>query len=298
MPRRPPQLLDSSYTMSINNIVKESIGIMLLHPTCFHSISFFLFSPLPLSLFISHFLLHCYPQLPTSAITLADHLLGQQEVLPQLQLLSKTVVHIIICFPSSITFGLLGRAATVQVVSDSYHGIYLDRRRLLMRSGWAWVKLLHTTFWEYLIILGLSGIFLSGLALGSNVLVAYGLCSRMVGFWGVLVLLGVPICLAFAHLMAVGNLARVLAMLKPECCGFESLIKANQLMAGRRQTALAMALLSNTGFRLVEHLLEFRMCKGINLWELPVLVSMYSLMLVFDTVMNAVFYYTCKAEDL
>lgn len=297
MPRRTALVLDSVYLMSITNIVRESIGVMLLRPTYFHFISFFLYSPLPISLFISHFLLHCYPQLPSSTITIADHLVGRQKVLPQLQLFSKTVVHIIICLPSSITFGLLGRAATVQVVSDRYHGIVLDRRRLLMRSGLVWVKLLHTTFWEYFIILGLCGLFTCSLVSVPNVLFAYGICSRMAGFWGVLLFLGVPFCLAFAHLMVVGNLAKVLAVLKTECGGFESLMKANQLMAGRRQTALAMALLSNTAFRLLECLLEFRMCKGINLWEAPMLVSMYSLMLVFDTVMNVVFYHNCKPGD-
>lgn len=268
---------------------------MLLHPTHFHSICVFLFSPLPTSLLISHYLIQHFPQLPASTVSMTDHLLGQIGVTPLPKLLSKTVVHIIICFPSSITFLLLGRAATVQAVSDAYNGINLNGRRLLTRSGLAWIKLLHTVLWEFLIVLGLWGVFVASLVLVPSMLFASGTCSRMVGFWTVLAFVGVPFCLAFAHLMVIGNLAKVLASLETECSGLKSLVRANNMMAGRRQTALVMAVLSNTGFRLVECLFEFRMHKGISIWEAPVLVSMYSLVLAFDTVMNVVFYFACKS---
>ncbi|KAF8388997.1 hypothetical protein HHK36_025682 [Tetracentron sinense] len=86
----------------------------------------------------------------------------------------------------------------------------------------------------------------------------------------------------------------VLVVLESECYGYESLMKAKNLIEGRRQTALVMALLSNVGLRLVECLFEFRMCKGMSVWEGPMLISMYSLVLVMETVMNVVFYYTCK----
>ena len=128
---------------------------MLLHPTHFHSISIFLFSPLPISLIISHFLIRSSPRLQLSTTCITDHLLEYYGVLPlpHPHLASKTfnyniqqfvIIHIIISFPSSITFGLLGQAATVQLVSDSYNGIYLNGRRLIMRSRKAWIKLLRT----------------------------------------------------------------------------------------------------------------------------------------------------------
>ncbi|CAB4318824.1 unnamed protein product [Prunus armeniaca] len=290
MSRRTAQVLDSLNSMSTTQIFRESIRVVLLHPTHFHSISIFLFSPLPASLFISHFLLHHFPQIPSSTIKITDHILAH----PLPKLLSKTIVHFVLCFPSSITFSLLGRAATIQAVSDSYNGINLDRRRLLVRSGLNWIKLLNTGLCELIIVLGLLGVLVASLAVVPKILLAWGVCSEVLGFWGVLGFLGVPFCVAFAHVMVVGNLARVLSVLEGECCGFETLIKAKRLMERKRKTALVMALLSNVGFRLVECLFDFRMSKGINLWEGPLLVSMYSLLLVFDTVMNVVFYYACK----
>ena len=116
----------------------------------------------------------------------------------------------------------------------------------------------------------------------------------MLGFRVILGSLGAPFCLAFARLVAVGNLAKVLAVLESECCGFKSLVKANKMMAERQQTALIMALLSNMGLGLVVCLYEFKMSKGISFWEGPILVSMYSIVLVFDTVTTAVFYCACK----
>lgn len=164
-----------------------------------------------------------------------------------------------------------------------------------MRSGIAWIKLLHTSFWEFLIVIGLLGVLVAGLATVPKILFVYGIYgSETLGFWGLLGFVGVPFCLAFAHVMVVGNLAKVVSVLEGECYGLESLLKAKNLMEGRRQTALIMALFSNMGFRLVECVFEFRMCKGISLWEGPLLVSMYSLVLITETVMNVVFYYACK----
>ncbi|CBI28090.3 uncharacterized protein LOC100250739 [Vitis vinifera] len=297
MSRRTTQVLESIHLMNTAQIFREAIRIIFLHPTHFHSISIFLFSPLPISLFMSHFLIHQFPQIPISALKAIDHSLGQHGVLPLPKLLPKTLVHIIICFPSIITFSLLGRAATVQAVSDGYHGINLDRRRLLMRSGLVWVKLLHTSFWEFLIVLGLFGALVASLATVPKILFAFGVCSRVLGFFSVLGFAGIPFCVVFAHVMIVGNLARVVSVVESECYGFDSIVKAKRLMEGRRHTALVMALLSNVGFRLVECLFEFRMCTGMSLWEGPLLVSMYSLVLVLDTVMNAVFYYACKPPD-
>jgi len=273
MPRTAQALLQSTDLMNAAHIFRESIRLVLLHSTHFHSISIFLFSPLPLSLFISHFLVLRFPQIPAaSIIKFPDHLLGY----PLPKLLSKSIVHFIICFPSSITFSFLGRAATVQAVSDSYKGISLDGRRLFMRSGSAWIKLLHTSFCEFIILSSLFVVLVASLAIAPKILFACGVCSKMLGLWGVLGCLGVPFCVAFAHVMVVGDLARVLSVLEGGCSGFESLSKARNLIEGRRQTALVMALLSNMCLRLVECLFEFRMCNGISLWEGPLLVCMYS----------------------
>ncbi|KAK3210756.1 hypothetical protein Dsin_015462 [Dipteronia sinensis] len=155
----------------------------------------------------------------------------------------------------------------------------------------AWNKLLHTSFWEFLIVLGLFGVLIAGLATLPKILFSGG----TFGFLVIVGFLGIPFCVAFAHIMVVGNLAKVSSVLESECYGLESLFKANNLMEGRRQTALVMALLSNTSLRLIECLFEFRMDKGISVWEGPLLVSMYSSVLVFETVMNVVFYYACKS---
>lgn len=163
-----------------------------------------------------------------------------------------------------------------------------------MKSGVAWIKLLHTSFWEFIIVVSLFGALVVSLATVPKMLLAAGICSNMLGFLCALGILGIPFCVVFAHLMVVGNLARVLSVVESECYGLESFLTANKLTEGRRQTALALTLLSNTSLRLVEFLFEFRMCTDISIWEGPILVSMYSSVLVFDTVMNAVFYYACK----
>ncbi|KAJ0089685.1 hypothetical protein Patl1_13212 [Pistacia atlantica] len=290
MARRSSNLFESVYLMNTAQIFRESIRLILLHHTHFHSISIFLFSPLPISFFISHFLLHHFPQIPSLTINLTHPLLGH----PLSKILSKTVLQLVICFPSTVTFSLLGRAATIQAVSDNYNGVSLDGRRLLIRSGMSWIKLVHTSFWELLIVVGLFGALVASLTTLPKILFACGIRSRLLRLLCIVGFIGIPFCVGFAQVMVVGNLARVLSVLESECYGIESLLKAKKLMEGRRQTALVMALLSNLSLRLVECLFEFRMCKDFHLWEAPLLVSMYSSVLVFDSVMNVVFYYACK----
>lgn len=288
--RSDPNLFESVYLMNTAQIFRESIRLILLHHSHFHSISIFLFSPLPISLFISHFLFRHFPQIPSLTINLTHDLLGH----PLSKSFSKTILHLVICFPSTITFSLLGRAATIQAVSDSYHGVNLDGRRLLFKSGMSWIKLIHTSFWESVINVGLFGGLFTSLTMLPKILFAYGIRSRLLRLFCAVGFIGIPFCVGFAQVMVIGNLARVLSVLESECYGIESLLKAKKLLQGRRQTALGIALLSNVSLRLVECLFEFRMSKDVHLWEAPLLVSMYSSVLVFDSVMNVVFYYACK----
>ncbi|KAK6941541.1 hypothetical protein RJ641_026918 [Dillenia turbinata] len=283
--------------MSTAQIIRESIRVLLLHPTRFHSISMLFFSPFTVSLFVSHLIVHHFPHVPFSTLKFIGHIVGQKGlILPKL--LSKTIVHIAICLPSSVTFSLLGRSATAQAVSDSYTGISLDGRRLIMRSGSAWVKLLHTSFWESIVVLGLFGALVAILLTVPKILFSWGICSRMLGILAVICCLGIPFCLVFAHVMVVGNLAKVLTVLESDCSGLESLIKANNHLKGQRNTALIMALSTNVVLRLVECLFELRMLTGMSLWECSLLVSMYSSVLVFDTILTCVFYYTYKPRNL
>ncbi|KAE8705830.1 putative sulfate transporter 3.4 [Hibiscus syriacus] len=289
--RRTPQALESIYLMNTAEIFRESIRLILFHPTHFHSISVFLFSPIPASLFLSHFLVRRFPEIPTLATTIVHRFFGHR---PR-NFPSETIVHVVVCVPSSITFALLGRAAAIRAVSDTYNCVNLDGRRLLMRSGSNWIKLLHTRSWELLIILGLFGSLSIGLAATPKILLTFGICSVEIGFWGVLGILGIPFCLIFAHVMVVGNMANVISVLESEYHGLDSMWKAKQLMGERRQTGLVVALLSNMGLRAVECLFELRIRRGICAWEIPVLISMYSSLLVLETVMNVVLYYACKS---
>ncbi|CAI0389913.1 unnamed protein product [Linum tenue] len=293
MPRRrgTNHILDSFHHLNATRVVKESIRVLLLHLTHFHSISVFLFSPLSVSLFISHFLTHHFPYLtPFTANLLRGY--GPPPLL--LELLLKASLRVIICFPSSITFLLLGKAATIQAVSDSYDGVGLDRRRILLRSGEAWFNLLQTSLCESIVVLCLWGVFAVSLATIPIILSACGLCSQIMGFQIVLGVLGVPFCLGFAYIVVLGNLAKVAAVLEPDCCGFKALVEANTVTVKRQQTALAVSLVGNMGFTIVELLFEVRVQRGFSFWEVSLLISMYSFMLVFDTVMNVVFYFACK----
>ncbi|KAG9459301.1 hypothetical protein H6P81_003809 [Aristolochia fimbriata] len=240
---RSSHVMEPVQLMNAPQICRESIRILLVHPTHFQSISIFFFSPLAVSLFISHFIIRWSPTMADSTLSLGTYLFGENRALP-LRMLSSSIFSFVLCFPASITFSLLGKAATIQAVADSYYGVNLTTRRRLLtrRSGGIWVKLLHTYFWRHLIVFCLFWFFITGLALLPRMLTTYNICSSFFAFWAVLALLGLAFCISFAHVMVVGDLAWVLTVLESDCCGLKSMSRAKKLLKGRRHIALLLAL--------------------------------------------------------
>ncbi|XP_020522883.1 uncharacterized protein LOC110007269 [Amborella trichopoda] len=215
-------------------------------------------------------------------------------------MLSNSTLSFIMCFPLYITFSLLAKAAVSQAVKDSYDGIKPSIESTLhdIRGGLIWAKMIHTCVWEKIITVGFHFFFLILLKLVFNAFFSLHLGQKMWVFWAVLGVVCVFYCIGLANIIIVCNLAGILPVLEADSYGFEAMIRANNLIRERRQTALIMALITKLNLGFIECLFEHKMSRSLGLWEVPMLVSMYSLVLVMENIMTAVFHRMCRVWDM
>ena len=107
----------------------------------------------------------------------------------------------------------------------------------------------------------------------------------------------------YAHTIIICNLGGVIAVLE-EVAGFNALRRSVQLMRGQTHVGLLIFLGSTIGLAFVEGLFEHRVKTlsygdgSSRLWEGPLLVLMYSFVMLIDSMMSAVFYFTCRSSSL
>ncbi|EAZ04574.1 hypothetical protein OsI_26726 [Oryza sativa Indica Group] len=108
---------------------------------------------------------------------------------------------------------------------------------------------------------------------------------------------------AYAHTIIVCNLGGVIAVLE-DIAGVSALRRSVQLMRGQTHVGLLIFLGSTIGLAFVEGLFEHRVKTlsygdgSSRLWEGPLLVLMYSFVMLIDSMMSVVFYFTCRSSSM
>jgi hypothetical protein len=101
----------------------------------------------------------------------------------------------------------------------------------------------------------------------------------------------------------VCNLGGVIAVLE-DVAGINAFCRSVVLMRGQTHVGLFIFLGSTIGLAFVEGLFEHRVKTlsygngSSRLWEGPLLVLMYSFVMLIDAMMSAVFYLTCRSSSL
>jgi hypothetical protein len=105
------------------------------------------------------------------------------------------------------------------------------------------------------------------------------------------------------HTIIVCNLGGVIAVLE-DVAGINAFRRSVVLMRGQTHVGLFIFLGSTIGLAFVEGLFEHRVKTlsygngSSRLWEGPLLVLMYSFVMLIDAMMSAVFYFTCRSSSL
>lgn len=96
--------------------------------------------------------------------------------------------------------------------------------------------------------------------------------------------------MAYAHTIIVCNLATMISVLE-DLSGPLALLRSVHLIKGQTQAGLLMFLGSTIGMAFVEGLFEHRVKDCL-------LIMMYSFVVLVDSMMSAVFYFTCRSSSM
>ncbi|KAL5714830.1 hypothetical protein ACHQM5_016737 [Ranunculus cassubicifolius] len=106
----------------------------------------------------------------------------------------------------------------------------------------------------------------------------------------------------FANVIIFCNLAVVISVLE-DVSGPQALLRSSVIIQGQTQVGLLIFLGSTIGLAFVEGLFEHRVKTlsygdgSSRIWEGSLLVIMYSFVVLIDSMMSAVFYFSCRSSS-
>ncbi|XP_054776071.1 uncharacterized protein LOC129284581 [Prosopis cineraria] len=210
---------------------------------------------------------------------------------------AETMVSSVICFPLYITLLLSSKAAVFYTVECTYLRKLFDASKFCTVIAKLWRPMVSTYAWTCTAIVGCIILFAVFLVAFCSAFSVLGFPSEMV-VWAVMVV-GLVFSVIFANVIIICKVALVISMLE-DVSGAQAMLRSKVLISGRTQVGLVIFLVSAIGMAFVEGLFEHRV-KTVSygdgssrMWEGPLLVIMYSFVLLVESMMNAVFYFSCK----
>jgi len=217
------------------------------------------------------------------------------------QRFSEMAVSIAVCFPLYATLLLLSKAAVVYSVDCTYSKKQFDASKFWVVLKKLWRRLLATYIWACMVIVGVITLSFALLAATCSVFLLFGFALDFIVYPSIIV--GVVFSVVFAKAIIVCNVAVVVSILE-DASGLQALVRANFLVRGQIQVGLLMYVGSTLGMAFVQGLFDHRgktLSYGdgsSRVWEGPLLVVMYSFLVLIDSMMTAVFYFSCRAFSM
>ncbi|KAG5240164.1 Son of sevenless [Salix suchowensis] len=194
------------------------------------------------------------------------------------------------CFPLFITLSLLSRAAVVYSVDCTYSRKDVDGSKFLAMASKIWRRIVSTYLWSCMVIVGCLTLFFVLLITVCSTFLVLGFRPELNLYATMIV--GIAFSVIFANAIIVCNIAVVISVLV-DCF--------NQRQT---QVGLLIFLGSTIGMTFIEGLFEHRVKTlsygdgSSRIWEGPLLVIMYSFVVLIDLMMSAVFYYSCRSHGM
>uniref|UniRef100_A0A5B6Z804 Son of sevenless n=1 Tax=Davidia involucrata TaxID=16924 RepID=A0A5B6Z804_DAVIN len=211
---------------------------------------------------------------------------------------SEMAVSAAMCFPLYITLSLLSKAAVVYTVDCTYSRKKFDALKFHVIVTKLWKRIVSTYLWVCMVISGCLTLFLVLLVAVSSLFSILGFPSDIIVYPAIMV--GFVFSIIFANAIIICNIAIVISVLE-NVSGPQALLRAGVLIRGQTQVGLLIFLGSTIGMAFVEGLFEHRVKTlsygdgSSRIWEGPLLVLMYSFVVLIDSMMSAVFYFSCKS---
>lgn len=296
-------------SMSALDILRESITILRAKSSTLMSLMLLLICPVS-TLLLSRSLLHGGLANKVSAhLYAAAGYMGLLHYLSLVKSIYESLLQVLLLYtfsaPILLTIGLLGKASIIFIVSCSYSDSEVSLFTSISAGAHLWRRVFCTYFWSCLILGGFSALAVAVFLIIISVLDALQFSADLVFLTELA--LGLFYSVIFAQILVVGNLANVVCVLE-EHCGLAALVRSFSLIKGKIQVALSLFCGMLLGTFMVESLYRYRVLGippsnyAINtasrMWEGPLLIFMYSFLLLLGGIMDCVFYFTCKSSTL
>ncbi|KAI7980427.1 hypothetical protein LOK49_Contig149G00003 [Camellia lanceoleosa] len=152
-----------------------------------------------------------------------------------------------------------------------------------------------------MVITGCLTLFLVLLVAVSSLFSIIGFGSDLIVYLAMIA--GLVFSVIFANAIIICNIAIVISVLE-DVSGPLALLRSSVLIRGQTQVGLLIFLGSTIGMSFVEGLFEHRVKTlsygdgSSRVWEGPLLVLMYSFVVLIDSMMSAVFYFSCRFNSM
>ncbi|KAH6771175.1 Son of sevenless protein [Perilla frutescens var. hirtella] len=292
------------HSMSALDILRETVWILRFNSTGFMAIVAVLICPVS-AVLLSNVLVD---QSIVKRLSFRLLLVAKSSGLPlkpfikqSCHRLAEMVVSVAMCFPLFVTLSLLSKAAVVYSVDCTYSRKKFDYSKFYVIIGKVWKRIVFTYLWGCVIMSGCLTLFLVLLVVVSCVFLIMGFPSDLILYPAMVV--GLIFSIIFANAIIICNTAIVISVLE-DVSGPQALLRSSSLIKGQTQVGLMIFLGSTIGMAFVEGLFEHRVKTlsygdgSSRIWEGPLLVVMYSFVVMIDSMMSTVFYFSCKSYRL
>lgn len=217
------------------------------------------------------------------------------------QRFAEMAISSVMCFPLYVSLFLLSKAAVVYSVDCSYSRKQFDSSKFFAIVRKIWRRLVSTYVWVSMVIVGCITLFFIILAAVCNILSIIRSPPDVVVYAAIAV--GFVFSVVFANAVIICSIAVVISVLE-DVSGPEALLRSGVLIKGQTHVGLLIFLGSAIGTAFVEGLFEHRVKTlsygdgSSRIWEGPLLVLMNSFVVLIDSMMSAVFYYSCRCSSL
>ncbi|KAG6712960.1 hypothetical protein I3842_05G126700 [Carya illinoinensis] len=214
---------------------------------------------------------------------------------------AEMVVSSAMRFPLYITMSLLSKAAVVYLVDCSYSRKKFSVSKFYMIIAKIWTRLVSTYAWVCILVVSCVTLFCVILVALCNAFAVIGLSPDMIVYAAVMA--GLVFSVIFANAIIICNTAIVISVLE-DVSGHHAMLRSSVLIKGQTQVGLLIFLGSTIGMAFIEGLFEHRVKTlsygdgSSRIWEGPLLVVMYSFVLLIDSMMSAVFYFSCISSNV
>lgn len=293
-----------SMTMNALEILRETTWVLRANAPGFALIAALLICPVS-ALLLSDILVD---QSVVKRVTVRLFLVARSSGLPlrpfvkhSCQRLAEMALSTVACFPLYVTLLLLSKAAIVYSVDCTYSRKGFDPLKFYAIVIKIWRRLLSTYLWACAVIVGCLTLFLVFLVAVCNLFSLLGFSPALIVYPAVVV--GLVFSILFANAIMVCNVAVLISVLE-EVSGPQALLRSGVLIRGQTQVGLLIFLGSTIGTALVEGLFEHRVKTlssygegSSRMWEGSLWVVMHSFVVLFDSMMSAVFYFSCRSSS-